>query len=160
VAGRHVGDGRIVRFIKALITLYVSLWKAWSVPPSNPTLEWAEANRRARAIRHHSPRRDGQGLGVRQHLYDQEHNYTVRNHDHDWEWPEDNDIHSLDERFHAIIEKMRGLPGINAEDLRLAYLGFDIAYPTDGDVEADFQAWLNTPEGKFRQYLNNNGEVT
>jgi hypothetical protein len=143
-----------VKFIGALINFYVSLWKAWSVPVPNPTLEWAEANRRARALNHYSPPRNGQGLGVRQHLYDQED-------DHDWPWAEaeDEDIHSLNARFDNIIDKMREIPGIDAEDLRIAYLGFDIAYPTDGDVEADFQAWMETPEGKFMQYLAKKGDT-
>lgn len=58
----------------ALINLYVSLWKAWSWEPRNPTLEWAEANRRARMLGLTEP--------PPPRVYDQEQDDS-----HDWEWP-------------------------------------------------------------------------
>lgn len=150
-----------MRLIKALITLYVSLWKAWS----QPNVVWTGPDNGGAGPDHPyafaRPMRSGAGLGVRSKLYDQEREDDTY-HDHDWPWaepPEDEDIHSLNARFDGIIDKMREIPGINAEDLRLAYLGFDIAYPTDGDVEADFQAWMDTPEGKFQAYLAKKGDT-
>jgi hypothetical protein len=149
-----------VKFLRALIALYVSFWKAWSTPnvewtgPDNggagPDHPYAFAQpTRAGGLRR------GQGMLTASRVpYDQED-------DHNWDWPnvpEDADVQELDERFKAIIDKMRDLPGVDAESVRIAYLGFGDTFI--GNIEDEFQAWLDTPEGKFRQYLNNNGEVT
>lgn len=122
-----------MRFLMALFNLYVSLWKACSVPEPKPVSGKAPV------------------------LYNHE------NDDHDWEWPEvplNADIHDLDERFQRIIDRMRGLPGIDAESVRMAYLGFDLTFANRGDVEDEYQAWLqNTNEGRFTQYLIDNGRI-
>lgn len=69
-----------MRFFEALFSLYVSLWKAWSLPEP--------------ATKAHVP-------GTALVLYNQEVEDDTY-HDHDWEWPEvplDEDIHDLDARF-------------------------------------------------------------
>lgn len=61
-----------MRFIKALVALYVSLWKAWSLPEPSYTLQ------RQQFVTDQPPYR---------RVYDQEVEDDTY-HDHDWEWPE------------------------------------------------------------------------
>lgn len=43
----------------------------------------------------------------------------------------------------------------------MAYLGFDTTFANRGDVEEEYQAWLrDTSEGRFTQYLIDNGQLT
>ena len=141
--------GLVAGWVILLVVGYIAAIRLWL---RKPVVTFVEP-------RAHQPRGYADLMELGRRVYDQER-VDDSDDDHDWEWDSgDNDIHSLDERFHAIIEKMRNLPGINADDVRIAYLGFDIAYPTDGDVEGEFQAWLDTPEGKFMQYLAKKGDT-
>ena len=142
-----------MKFLRAIIL-------AWRHYYRQPVVTFVEP-------RAHQPRGYADLMALGRRVYDQEREdeclYCPDKpcECHEWPWVEadDEDIHSLNARFDGIIDKMREIPGINAEDLRIAYLGFDIAYPTDEDVEGEFQAWLDTPEGKFMQYLAKKGDT-
>lgn len=126
----------------AFINVYVSLWKAWSLPP-----EQAHVPSKAPV------------------LYDQEREDDTYS---DWEFPnqppEDVTIQELDERFQRIIDKMRSVPGIDPESVRMAYIGFDMSYAdmlNRGDVEDEYHTWLKeTTEGQFQQYLIDHGGLS